>query len=74
MTIKLEALVQSNRLRVFEINERERNYLGFVNLEEPTEERVLRDLALVLYAKVAKYLEKMPKFDIQVVKEDYKRI
>ena len=74
MTIKLEALIRSKRLQVFEINKGERNYLGFVNVEEELEEKTLRDLALVMYSKATKYFGKLPRFDIKVTKEDYNKI
>jgi len=74
MTIKLEALVRSKRLQVFEINKGERNYLGFVNVEEELEEGALRDLALVMYSKTGKYLGKLPRFNIKVTKKDYNKI
>ncbi|MEK6937273.1 MAG: hypothetical protein AABW58_04340 [Nanoarchaeota archaeon] len=65
MTVKLEALVCSNKLRIFE-NNGSRNYLGFVNVDSEFTEEEIRLVAAMVYSRITKDLKKAPKVEVKV--------
>ena len=72
MTIKkLEARLSEGRLKVYDVDEFKRRYLGFVALH--LKDFTLCDLkysALLLYSKKNPLMQRVPKFEIKIIYGD----
>jgi hypothetical protein len=66
MTIKLEALLCSGMLRIFEVNGT-KNYLGFVKVDQEFTEEEMRYVAAIVYSRVTRDLKKAPKIEVEII-------
>ncbi len=66
MTIKLEARLCSDMLKIFEKNPEEK-YLGFAYIDKKFTERDLENTALLIYSRVSRDIKKVPRVEVKVV-------
>lgn len=64
MSVKLEALLCSRRLRIFEVNGT-RNYLGFAEIDQDFTEKDIEYVAVMVYSKAA-HPKKAPKIEVEI--------
>lgn len=67
MAIKLEAIVCSDKLRIFEVNGN-KNYLGFAYFDKKDfTEQDMKNTAVLLYSRSARDLKKVPKIEVKII-------
>ncbi len=66
MTIKLEALLCSNMLRIFEVNGT-KEYLGFAYVEKGFSEEDMKNTAVLVYSRATRDLKRAPKIEVEII-------